>query len=211
MCAHAWLEQRNRRLVTLPSGEAAVVATAEDYRAAHEVFRKTCERSVVNLSAAHRKILDAVYELQTNLKDKEEGIPWSSGFSQRAIAQKAGVAQSTVSANRAFLVKSAKLLRETSEGRLLLAEDADPSIWREGDALGGFPRPGEVRRWWGADESRSASDVADHANQDLGDTPKPRKEAEDGDRPPIHRENGSSEADNPREAQAIGAIGGSEA
>lgn len=33
MCAHAWLEQRNRRLVTLPSGEAAVVATAEDYRA----------------------------------------------------------------------------------------------------------------------------------------------------------------------------------
>src|SRR5215218_11523137 len=63
MLAHAWLEQRNRRIVELSGGELAVVATPEDYEVAFVVFTATCERSIVNLSGTHRKILDAVYRL----------------------------------------------------------------------------------------------------------------------------------------------------
>jgi len=63
MLTHAWLEQRNRRIVELSGGELAVIATPEDYEAAYEVFKATCERSIVNLSDTHRKILDAVYNL----------------------------------------------------------------------------------------------------------------------------------------------------
>jgi hypothetical protein len=63
MATHAWLEQRNREMIELPGGGQAVVASAEDYEAAYQIFEATCERSVLNLSKTHKKILDAMYRL----------------------------------------------------------------------------------------------------------------------------------------------------
>jgi hypothetical protein len=139
MLAHAWLEQRNREVLELDSGERAVVATPEDYEAAYTVFKASCERSVVNLSDTHRAILDAVYELSSQST--------FDGFSLRKIADAAGVHHSTVAEHKTYLTKSAKLLKEV-EGGLDLVADAEPSWWRKGDALVGFPRPEQVRRWW---------------------------------------------------------------
>jgi hypothetical protein len=139
MLAHAWLEQRNRKVVELASGERAIVAVPEDYEAAYDIFKVTCERSVVNLSDTHRAILDAVYELSCqSLFD---------GFSLRKIADKAGVHHSTVAEHKTYLTKSAKLLKEV-EGGLDLVSDAEPSWWRKDDLLVGFPRPEQVYRWW---------------------------------------------------------------
>jgi hypothetical protein len=142
MLAHSWLEQRNRELIELSTGERAIAATPEDYEAAHRIFEATCERSIINLSETHRKILDAAYELK-----QEYGI--AKGFSQRKLAEKAGVHHSTVGGNKAFLTKSAKLLRETEDGLLTLVADAEPSWWRKSDLLVGFPRPEQVWQWWG--------------------------------------------------------------
>jgi hypothetical protein len=139
MLAHAWLEQRNRGVLELGSGERAVVATSEDYEAAYAIFKATCERSVVNLSDTHRAILDAVYELSSQST--------FDGFSLRKIADAAGVHHSTVAEHKTFLTKSVKLLKEV-EGGLDLVSGAEPSWWRKGDALVGFPRPEQVRRWW---------------------------------------------------------------
>jgi len=141
MLAHAWLEQRNREIIKLSNGEQAIAATPEDYEAAYRIFEATCERSIVNLSETHRKILDAVYELK-----QEYGF--AGGFSQRKIGDKAGVHHSTVGDNKAFLTKSAKLLRETEDGLLTLVADAEPSWWRKSDLLLGFPRPKQVWQWW---------------------------------------------------------------
>jgi hypothetical protein len=141
MLAHAWLEQRNREIIELPTGERAIAATPEDYEAAYRIFAATCERSIVNLSETHRKILDAVYELKQ--EDDSAG-----GFSQRKIGDKAGVHHSTVGDNKAFLTKSAKLLREAEDGLLTLVADAEPSWWRKSDLLLGFPRPEQVWGWW---------------------------------------------------------------
>jgi predicted DNA-binding protein YlxM (UPF0122 family) len=132
MLAHAWLEQRNRDVMELASGERAIVATPEDYEAAYAVFKATCERSVVNLSDTHRAILDAVYELSSQSA--------FDGFSLRKIADKAGVHHSTVAEHKTYLTKSAKLLKEVESGLDLVA-DAEPSWWRKGDLLVGFPRP----------------------------------------------------------------------
>jgi len=139
MLAHAWLEQRNRKVVELSSGERAIVAIPEDYEAAYDIFKVTCERSVVNLSDTHRAILDAVYELSCQ-------SPFD-GFSLRKIAERAGVHHSTVAEHKTYLTKSAKLLKEV-EGGLDLVSDADPSWWRKDDLLVGFPRPEQVGRWW---------------------------------------------------------------
>jgi hypothetical protein len=139
MLAHAWLEQRNREVVELPSGERAIVAVPEDYEAAYNIFKATCERSVVNLSDTHRAILDAVYELSCQ-------SPFD-GFSLRKIAERAGVHHSTVAEHKTYLTKSAKHLKEV-EGGLDLVSDAEPSWWRKDDLLIGFPRPEQVRRWW---------------------------------------------------------------
>ncbi len=157
MLAHAWLEQRNREITELSTGERAVVATPEDYEAAYAVFKATCERSVINLSDTHRRILDAVYEL------KEEGQP-PDGLSHRKIAEKAGVHHSTVGEHKAFLTKSAKLLWETEGGGLDLVAEAEPSWWRKGDEpLVGFPTPEHVRQWY---ESRRRSSAPQSARQD---------------------------------------------
>jgi hypothetical protein len=141
MPAHAWLEQRNREIIELPTGERAIVATPEDNEAAYRIFEATCERSIVNLSETHRRILDATYELKQ--EDNSAGR-----FSQRKIADKAGVHHSTVGDNKTFLTMSAKLMRETEDGLLTLVADAEPSWWRKGDLLVGFPRPEHVWKWW---------------------------------------------------------------
>jgi hypothetical protein len=137
MLAHAWLEQRNREIIELSNGEQAIAATPEDYEAAYRIFEATCERSIVNLSETHRKILDAVYELKQ--EDNSAGR-----FSQRKIAERARVHHSTVGDNKTFLTKSAKLLRETEDGLLTLVADAEPSWWRKSDLLVGFPRPEQL-------------------------------------------------------------------
>ena len=121
MCAHAWLEQRNRDVVELTTGECAVVAEPDDYGAAYEIFRATCARTVVNLSETHRKILDGVYELKAKNGERV-------GFSQREIAEEAEVSQSSVSYSKTFLVQSAKLLVE-GDGGLNLVAGAEPGWW----------------------------------------------------------------------------------
>jgi len=137
-----WItEQRSREVLELSSGELAVAATPEDYEVAYKVFKATCERSVVNLSDTHRKILDAVYELKQESEHAE-------GFSHRKLAEKAGVHHSTIGEHRTYLVKSVKLLRETEGGMLDLMADAEPSWWNDDDLLEGFPRPEQVWRWW---------------------------------------------------------------
>ncbi len=147
MLAHAWLEQRNREALELASGERAVVATPEDYAAAYAIFKETCERSVVNLSDTHRAILDTVHDLKALHKEESGFI--TEGFSHRKIAERASVHHSTIGEHRTFLVKSAKLLRETESGMLDLVADAEPSWWRGGEELlAGFPRPEQVRGWW---------------------------------------------------------------
>jgi hypothetical protein len=182
MATHAWLEQRNREVIDLAGGGKAVVATAEDYEAAYHIFEATCERSVRNLSKTHRKILDGMYRLQKGLEDRSDWHSWS-GLSQRKIAQAAGVSQSTVSENKTFLFKSAKLVREAGEGGLALVKDAEPSWWDTGDALLGFPKPEAVRSWWGGDDPTPPSpEGTDHADHE-GDTAlKAASEAVNGDR-----------------------------
>jgi hypothetical protein len=159
MLAHAWLEQRNRDIRELASGEMAIVAVPEDYEAAYAVFETTCERSVVNLSDTHRAILDGVYELSC------QSI--FDGFSLRKIAEKAGVHHSTVAEHKTYLTKSAKLLKEV-EGGLDLVSDADPSWWRKDDLLVGFPRPEQVGRWW-EEGGYSSAESARQARQPTGE------------------------------------------
>jgi hypothetical protein len=150
MFAHAWLEQRNREIVELPNGEKAVVATPTDYAAAYGVFKATCERSVVNLSDTHRRILDAVYQLQE--EDKHIDYFRDNSWSQREIERRTGVAQSTISAQKSYLVKSVKLLVEDYDGKLGLAKDADPSWWRKEGVLDGLPKPKQVWAWWNGED-----------------------------------------------------------
>jgi hypothetical protein len=157
MQAHAWLEQRNRDRVKLASEEWAIVATPEDYEAAYAIFKATCERSVVNLSDTHRKILTAVHALKQETGSTE-------GFSHRKIADKAGVHHSTVGQHRTYLVWSVKFLRETESGMLDLVADAEPSWWNDDDLLEGFPHPEKVWRWW-KDEGRSAPEPPRQALQ----------------------------------------------
>ena len=157
MQAHAWLEQRNRERVNLASKEQAIVATPEDYEAAYSIFKATCERSVVNLSDTHRKILTAVHALKLKTGSTE-------GFSHRKIADRAGVHHSTVGDHRTYLVTSVKLLRETDSGMLDLVADAEPSWWNDEDLLEGFPRPEKVWRWW-KEEGLSAPESTRQARQ----------------------------------------------
>jgi hypothetical protein len=161
MLAHAWLEQRNRESRELADGEKAIVATAEDYEAAYNIFKATCERSVVNLSDTHRAILDAVYDL------KSESV-LVGGFSLRKIAEKAGVHHSTVAEHKTYLTRSAKLLREADEGGLDLVAGAEPSWWRKADLLIGFPRPEQVWRWWEESSPLASESVrqARHAHEE---------------------------------------------
>jgi hypothetical protein len=151
MCANAWLEQLNREVIELPSGEKAIVATPTDYAAAYGVFKATCERSVVNLSDTHRRILDAVYELHREYEYRRDYFDDRS-WSQREIERRTGVPQSTISAQKSYLVKSVKLLVEDYDGKLGLVKDADPSWWRKEGALDGLPKPKQVWAWWNGED-----------------------------------------------------------
>src|SRR5215207_8091505 len=167
MLTHAWLEQRNRKIVELSGGERAVLATPADYEAAYEIFKATCERSIVNLTDTHRKILDAIYELN------QESIFVTDGFSLRKIAEKAGVHHSTVAENKTYLTKSAKLLREAEGGGLALVADAEPSWWQKDDLLVGFPRPEQVGKWWEENNSRHTAEYtrqARHPDDEASDS-----------------------------------------
>jgi hypothetical protein len=159
MCSHAWLEQRNRDTIELASGERAVVATPDDYEAAYGIFEATSRRTVVNLSETHRKILNALYEL-----GDEDKI--SEGFTQRDIAERAEVKQSTISKQKTFLVTSAKLIRETEYG-LALVKGAEPSWWSNEEAMRGFPSPGQVRAWWREEHSSGGAPGPDEESGNL--------------------------------------------
>lgn len=163
MLAHAWLEQNNREIRELPSGERAVVATPEDYEAAYTIFQATCERSVINLSDTHRRILDAVHALREEADSSDRFV--SDGFSQRKIAERAHLHHSTVQEQRTFLTKSVKLLRETEGGALALVADAEPSWWSKGEVLAGFPRPEQVRDWYEGRASGEESTSPESARQ----------------------------------------------
>lgn len=166
MLAHAWLEQNSREVRELPSGEHAVVATPEDYEAAYTIFRETCERSVINLSDTHRKILDAVHALREEANSSEFGTHYiADGFSQRKIAERARVHHSTVQEQRTFLTKSVKLLRETEGGALALVAEAEPSWWSKGEVLAGFPRPQQVADWYEESASGGESTSPESARQ----------------------------------------------
>lgn len=171
MCAHAWMEQRNREVVALDGRGQAIVATAEDYEAAYRLFAATCERSVVNISDTHRKILDALYVMQKE-QERDAGR-WNDPreaykpFSQRRIAKASGVPQSTVSDNKSYLLHSLKFLEERHDGRLRLVRDADPSWWDGSDALDGFPMPERVRGCWrGEDGGEHEEGAAENYGED---------------------------------------------
>jgi DNA primase len=156
MAANAWLEQKNRRILELKSGALAVEATPDDYETAYEIFNAVCKRTVVNLSDTHRKILDGIYELLENNPERD-------AFPQRGIAKAAGVALSTVSDNKTFLVTSAKLLKETDQG-LTLVTGAEPSWWESGELTQALPTPKQVRAWW-KDKDPDPPEGAEHAEQ----------------------------------------------
>jgi DNA primase len=140
MATAAWLEQKNRQNRELEDGSVAIEATPDDYETAYRIFNAVCKRTVVNVSETHRKILNAMHDLQQEFSHRE-------GFVQREIAESADVSLSTVSNNKTFLVKSTKLVRETDAG-LALVEGADPSWWATGELMEGLPTPTKVRSWW---------------------------------------------------------------
>ena len=177
MLTNAWLEQRNRETITLETGEQAVIVSSEDYRVAYEIFSTACKRSVVELSDTHRKILDAVYELQ---KTEKKGAFRGAGFSYRKIGDKAGCSYETVRKQKAFLVQSVGLLREFEHGGLGLVKDADPSWWQENELLEGFPTPAEVEKWWAEGDTNRVDKVDTHDNKDEKPIDKPNTVSTEG-------------------------------
>jgi hypothetical protein len=177
MLTHAWLEQRNRETITLDNGEVGVVASSEDYRAAYEVFSAACKRSVVELSDTHRDILNAVYKLE---KGEKRGALRDAGFSYRKIGEEAGCSYETVRKQKAFLVQSVGLLRESEQGGLRLVKDANPSWWEDNEILEGFPTPDEVDMWWTGKHKKAVDTVDTADTEDEKPTDKPNKVSTDG-------------------------------
>ena len=177
MLTYAWLEQRNRETITLENGEVGVVASSEDYRAAYEVFSAACKRSVVELSDTHRDILNAVYELE---KGEKRGALRDAGFSYRKIGEEAGCSYETVRKQKAFLVQSVGLLRESEQGGLRLVKDANPSWWEDNEILEGFPTPDEVDMWWTGKHKKAVDTVDTADTEDEKPTDKPNKVSTDG-------------------------------
>jgi DNA primase len=172
MVTNAWLEQKNRRILELAEGTLAVEATPDDYETAYRIFNAVCKRTVVNLSDAHRKMLDGLYDLHAELPHRE-------GFTHREIAKQAGVSTSTVSDNRTFLVMSAKLLKET-DGGLALVEGAKPEWWETRELMQGLPTPEQVRAWW-EERDPDPPEGADHADQPITDTDQGQQAHRNGD------------------------------
>jgi DNA primase len=182
MATNAWLEQKNRRILELKSGARAVEATPDDYEVAYGIFNAVCKRTVVNLSDTHRKILDGLYELLENNPERD-------AFAQREIAKAAGVALSTVSDNKTFLVMSAKLMKESDYG-LTLVEGAEPSWWQTGELMGGLPTPEQVRAWWEDKdpEPPEGAEHTEHPNKPVEQDPNPRTYGDSGVRHPAEQE-----------------------
>jgi DNA primase len=186
MATAAWLEQKNRRLIQLDEDTVAVEAAPQDYEIAHEIFAKVCKRTVINLSDTHRRILDALYDLTMEFPNRE-------GFSQREISAGRDFSQSTVSENKTFLARSAKLIREAEHG-LALIPGAEPSWWAadEEDMMKGIPTPAKVRSWWeardqhpeGSPDPPESADHADHADHPTNDRPDFHSYAGSGDQHP---------------------------
>jgi len=171
MAAHAWLEQRNRRLLDLTQEEdgtrVAIEATPDDYEVAYRIFSRMCKRTVVNLSDTHRKILDSLYDLHREFGSRE-------GFTHREIASGAEVSPQTVSNNRMFLARSAKLIKENDAG-LALVEGTEPSWWATGDIMAGLPTPEKVRSWWEDAPPDPPSGGVGHAGQATETSQKPHR------------------------------------
>jgi hypothetical protein len=172
MVTNAWLEQKNRRILELAEGALAVEATPDDYETAYRIFNAVCKRTVVNLSDAHRKMLDGLYDLHAELPHRE-------GFTHREIAKQAGVSTSIISDNRTFLVMSAKLLKET-DGGLALVEGAKPEWWETRELMQGLPTPEQVRAWW-EERDPDPPEGADHADQPITDTDQGQQAHRNGD------------------------------
>jgi hypothetical protein len=167
MLTNAWLEQRNRERITLRDESEAIVATAEDYRVAYEVFRGACERSVESLSETHRKILNAVFGLQ-----KEEKNFRGAGFSLRRVGEKAGISHEVVRRNRSYLSRSLGFLHDDDESGLKLVKDADPSWWAKKEFIVGFPLPESVYTWWGTPKGVDSVDSTEIEGENPLDKPK---------------------------------------
>jgi hypothetical protein len=167
MLTNAWLEQRNREIRTLPNGERAVVAEAEDYRTAYEIFFATCGRSVSNVGATHRKILDAVYELEQGPKGRLR----DKGFSLRDIGEKAGISHQAVKNHKAYLTQSLGYLTEPDSGGLRLAPGLDKSAWAEKGLLEGYPKPEDVTEWWSTQNRVYKIDSSVNHTENPIDTP----------------------------------------
>jgi hypothetical protein len=128
-------------------GEVAIEAIPDDYAAAYRIFNEVCDRTAVNISDTHRKILNSLYDLQ-------QQFPNRKGFAQREIAKEGKdvpsderVSQGSISNNKTFLITSAKLIKETEHG-LALVEGAEPSWWSQDGITTGLPTPEQVRTWW---------------------------------------------------------------
>jgi DNA primase len=143
MSAHAWLEQRNRRILDLGEDEQAIEATPDDYEAAFNVFTEVCRRTTVNLSETHRKILNGIH-----LCMQEDSL--RDGFTTREIADKGGISHQAVSKHKTYLVSSAKLIHDGVDG-LILNVGVTESDWQLGDFSKGLPSPEQVREWWDPD------------------------------------------------------------
>jgi hypothetical protein len=107
---------------------------------------------VIKISDSHRRILDAVYQLQQDDRSTNYFDDNDKSWSQREIERRTGVPQSTISAQKSYLTKSLKLLVEEYDGKLRLANDADPSWWRKEGVLDGLPKPKQVWAWWNGED-----------------------------------------------------------
>ncbi len=163
MVTHAWLEQKNRRILELDEDALAIEATPDDYEAAYAIFNEVCKRTVVNLSDTHRSILNGLYDLM-------EDNPERDGFRQREIAQAGGVSLGAVSNHKTFLVMSAKLIKESEDG-LALVEGAAPSWWETGKIMEGLPTPAQVRSWW-EERDPDPPEHGEHVNTESRDQEK---------------------------------------
>lgn len=128
----------------------------------------------MNISDSHRRILDAVYQLQQDDRNTIFFNDKDKSWSQREIARRTGVPQSTISAQKSYLAKSLKLLVEEYDGKLRLADDADPWLWRKEGVLDGLPKPKQVWAWWRAQHDPPDPGTPgrpDHPPQDPADQP----------------------------------------
>jgi hypothetical protein len=201
MLTHAWLEQNHREIRTLKDGTEAVVANADDYAVAYKLFSSVCDRTVVNLSEAHVRILEAIHELTEDRRTAfKEVSPYDAprgGFTYRQIREKVlskggSISMSTISAHKTFLISSAKLLREVKEPYdsdsrvvpgLALGFGVEPEDWKTGDITEGLPRPEVVRQLFSGETPPEGPETAEQAEHPSANSSNPHRYAEKCVRP----------------------------